>query len=42
MHDALWVGAVLAAACAAATALLIRGRRQHDADMPGEVAFETA
>jgi EmrB/QacA subfamily drug resistance transporter len=37
-HDALWVGAALAATAAAASALLIRGRR--DADV--SVALETA
>jgi EmrB/QacA subfamily drug resistance transporter len=38
-HDALWVGAALAAAAAAATALLIRGQRQG---VPGDVALEAA
>jgi len=38
-HDALLVGAALAAACAAATALLLRGRR---APMPADLALETA
>jgi hypothetical protein len=43
MHDALWVGAVLAVAAAAATALLIRApRRDHVADVPGEFALESA
>jgi MFS family permease len=42
MHDALWVGAVLCLSCAAATALLIRGYRREDADMPADVALETA
>ena len=41
-HDALWVGAVLATAAAAATALLVRGRRTHEAEVPGGVAVETA
>jgi hypothetical protein len=41
MHDALWVGAVLAAAAAAATALLIRGHRRADA-VPGDLALESA
>ena len=40
MHDALWVGAVVAAAAAAATALLIRGQRQPG--IAGDVALETA
>jgi predicted MFS family arabinose efflux permease len=40
MHDALWVGAVLAAAAAGATALLIRGQRPQDA--PAELALEAA
>jgi MFS family permease len=40
-HDALWVGAALALAAAAASALLIRGQRQDDADVPAEVALET-
>ena len=39
LHDALWVGAVLAGAAAAATGLLIRGRR--GATVP-EVALEAA
>jgi EmrB/QacA subfamily drug resistance transporter len=42
MHDALWVGAVLCLSCAAATALLIRGYRREDADMPADVVLETA
>jgi len=42
MHDALWVGAVLSVAAAAATALLIRGRRRDEADVAGEVALESA
>jgi MFS family permease len=42
MHDALWVGAVLAVAAAAATAVLIRGPGRTAADMPGDVALETA
>jgi EmrB/QacA subfamily drug resistance transporter len=41
LHDALWVGAALATACAAATALLIRGQRE-EAEVPGDVALETA
>jgi predicted MFS family arabinose efflux permease len=36
-HDALWVGAGLATAAAAVTALLIRGHRQS-AEMPADVA----
>ena len=39
-QDALWVGAVVAVAAAAATALLIRRRR--DAELPAEVALESA
>jgi EmrB/QacA subfamily drug resistance transporter len=42
LHDALWVGAALATACAAATALLIRGQREEEAEVPGDVALETA
>jgi hypothetical protein len=43
MHDALWVGAVLAVAAAAASALLIRApRRVHAADVPGDLALESA
>ena len=42
LHDALWVGAVLALAAAAATALLIGGNRRDDAALAGEVAVETA
>jgi EmrB/QacA subfamily drug resistance transporter len=38
-HDALLVGTALALACAAATALLLRG---HRAQMPADVALETA
>ena len=38
-HDALWIGAAVAAACAAATALLLRG---HRAQMPADLALETA
>jgi EmrB/QacA subfamily drug resistance transporter len=41
LHDALWVGAVVATAAAAATALLIRSRRPDDAAVPGDVAVET-
>jgi hypothetical protein len=36
------VGAVLALAAAAATALLIRGPIRQDANVPGDVAIETA
>jgi EmrB/QacA subfamily drug resistance transporter len=39
LHDALWVGATLAAAAATATALLIRGQRP---ELAREPAFETA
>ena len=42
LHDALWVGAGLAGTAAVATALLIRGRRPARADMPREVALESA
>ena len=42
LHDALWVGAVLALAAAAASALLIRDRRTDAVDVPREVAVETA
>jgi EmrB/QacA subfamily drug resistance transporter len=43
MHDALWVGAVVAVAAAAASALLIRGpRRDHAAEVPGDLALEAA
>ncbi|HEX5619789.1 MAG TPA: MFS transporter [Solirubrobacteraceae bacterium] len=38
-HDALWVGSALAVACAAATALLLRG---HRAQLPADLALETA
>jgi EmrB/QacA subfamily drug resistance transporter len=38
-HDALWVGAVLATAAGAASALLIRGPRRAPA--VGEIAFES-
>jgi EmrB/QacA subfamily drug resistance transporter len=41
-HEALWVGAALATASAAATALLIRRRRGDEAEVPGDVAFEGA
>jgi EmrB/QacA subfamily drug resistance transporter len=41
MHDAMWVGAVLSIAAAAATALLLRGQRRG-AEVPAEVAVETA
>jgi predicted MFS family arabinose efflux permease len=40
LHDALWVGAVLALAAAAATALLIRGPRPQDAAVRADVALE--
>jgi EmrB/QacA subfamily drug resistance transporter len=40
LHDALWVGAVLALAAAVATGLLIRGQRRED--VAGDVALETA
>jgi hypothetical protein len=39
LHDALWVGATLAAAAATATALMIRGRRP---ELAREPAFATA
>jgi hypothetical protein len=42
MRDALWLGALLSVSAAAAAALLIRGRRQEDADVPREVALEAA
>jgi EmrB/QacA subfamily drug resistance transporter len=42
LHDALWVGAVLALAAAVAAALLIRGRRPDGAPAPGDVALEAA
>ena len=43
MHDALWVGAVVAVAAAAASALLIRGpRRDHAAEVRGDLALEAA
>ena len=42
LHDALWVGAVLALAAAAATAVLIRGNRRDDTALAGDVAVETA
>jgi EmrB/QacA subfamily drug resistance transporter len=42
LHDALWVGAGLAGTAAVATALLIRGRRPAGADIPREVALESA
>jgi MFS family permease len=41
-HDALWVGAVVAAAVAVASALLIRGRRADAAAVPADVALEAA
>jgi fucose permease len=40
LHDALWVGAVVALAAAIATALLIRGHRRDEADVVGEVALQ--
>jgi len=42
LHDALWVGAVLALAAAAAAALLIRGGHPGGAQAPGDVALEAA
>jgi EmrB/QacA subfamily drug resistance transporter len=39
LHDALWVGCMLALACALATALLIRGQT---AEAPSEVALQNA
>ena len=39
LHDALWVGCVLALACALATALLIRGRHGGG---PAEAALQNA
>ena len=42
LHDALWVGAALATVCAAATAVLIRGQRRAEADVPAGVALETS
>ena len=42
LHDALWVGAVVATAAAVATALLIRAPRRDGATVPGEVALESA
>jgi predicted MFS family arabinose efflux permease len=41
LHDALWVGAVLAFA-AAATALLIRAPRHDAAALPADAALEPA
>jgi hypothetical protein len=41
LHVALWVGAVLCAAAAAATARFIGGQTRANVDMPGEVAIET-
>ena len=40
LHDALWVGAVVALAAAIATALLIRGRRRDEAHVVGDVAVQ--
>jgi len=42
LHDALWVGAVLALAAAAAAALLIRGGHPGGAQAPADVALEAA
>jgi hypothetical protein len=42
LHDALWVGAVVAGAAAVATALLIRGPRRDEAAVPRDIALETA
>jgi hypothetical protein len=42
LHDALWVGAVLAIAAAAAAVLLIRGGHPGGAQAPRDVAFEAA
>jgi EmrB/QacA subfamily drug resistance transporter len=39
-HDALWVGAALSGAAAAACALLIRSRRAEEAQLPSDVALE--
>jgi EmrB/QacA subfamily drug resistance transporter len=41
-HDALWVGAVVAAAAAAGAALLIRGPRRDAVAVAGDVAVEAA
>ena len=41
-RDALWVGAVLAMVAAAATAMLIRGYRRDEAEVPGDIALEGA
>jgi hypothetical protein len=38
MRDALWLGALLSVSATAATALLIRGQRRDDADVPLEAA----
>ena len=40
LHDALWVGTVVALAAAIATALLIRGHRRDETDVVGEVALQ--
>ena len=40
LHDALWVGAVVALAAAIATALLIRWRRADEAGVVVEVALQ--
>jgi predicted MFS family arabinose efflux permease len=42
LHDALWVGAGLSVSAAAATAALIRGHRRDHAEVPGDIALETA
>ncbi len=42
LHDALWVGAVLAFAAAAATALLIRAPRRDAAALAADAALEPA
>jgi len=41
-HNALWIGAALAAAAAVATAVLIRGPRADQADVPGGAAGHRA
>ena len=40
LHDALWVGAVVALAAAIASALLIRGQRTDEAGVVREVALQ--
>jgi EmrB/QacA subfamily drug resistance transporter len=42
LHDALWVGALVATAAGIASALLIRGHRRPEADVVGEVALQAA